>query len=208
MTTLPMFESEIRAANPWWIDPAAIDRDPAILSAERSIVKRVHGGQYRFAAGDHVYTLRGPRRVGKTTLLMMEVRRLLGEGVQPQDVLYYSFETEGRPADIYMLVTEYLAMSGGRGSSRRFIFLDEVTGIRHWDKGVKKLLDRGSLRNCTVVATGSHAADVAISAAQAVRAQGGARVRRLGPGAAPHGLWGVRRGPRRVGAHPDARPVP
>ena len=159
-----MFEGEIRAANPWWSDPTAIDRDPAILNAERSHVQRIPGERHRFAAGDHVYTLRGARRVGKTTLLMMEIKRLLGKGVPPRDILYYSFETEGRPADIYMLVTEYLAMNGGSG--RRFIFLDEVTGIRLWDKGVKKLLDRGSLRNCTLVMTGSHAADVAVSAAQ------------------------------------------
>ena len=95
---------------------------------------------------------------------MMEIRRLLGEGVPPRDVLYYSFETEVRPADIYVLVTEYLAMSGRRG--RKFIFLDEAAGIRNWDKGVKKLLDRGSLNGCTLVATGSHAADMAVSAAQ------------------------------------------
>ena len=120
--------------------------------------------RHRFAAGDHVYTLRGARRVGKTTLLMMEIRRLLGEGVPPRNILYYSFETEGRPVDIYTLVMEYLAISGGRG--RRYIFLDEVTGIRYWDKGVKKLLDRGNLRGCTLVMAGSHAADVAVSAAQ------------------------------------------
>lgn len=159
-----MFESEIRIANPWWVDATSIDRDPAILGVECAPVKRILGVVHRFAAGDHVYTLRGPRRVGKTTLLMTEIRRLLGEGVPPRDILYYSFETEGRPADIYVLVTEYRAMNGGRG--RKFIFLDEVTGIKNWDKGVKKLLDRGSLRNCTLVATGSHAADVASSAAQ------------------------------------------
>lgn len=158
-----MFENEIRMSNPWWDNPAAIDRDPAIQGAERASVKRILGERQRFAAGDHVYTLRGPRRVGKTTLLMTEIRRLLGEGVRPRDILYYSFEAEGCPADIYALVTEYLAMSGGRG--RRFIFLDEIGGIRNWDKAVKKLLNRGSLRNCTLVATGSHAADMAVSAA-------------------------------------------
>ena len=151
-------------SNPWWADPAAIDRDPAILDAERAPIKRMLGERHRFAAGDHVYTLHGPLRVGKTTLLMTEIRRLLAEGVPPRGILYYSFEAEGDPADIYTLVADYLAMSSGCG--RRFIFLDEVAGIRNWDKGVKKLLDRGSLRNCTLVVTGSNAADMAVSAAQ------------------------------------------
>ena len=158
-----VFGNEIRMSNPWWDDPAAIDRDPVIDGAERAPVKRITGERQRFAAGDHVYTLHGPRRAGKTTLIMTEIRRLLGEGVHPRDILYYSFEGEGTPADIYALVTEYLAMSGGRG--RRFIFLDEVAGIGKWDRGVRKLLGRGSLRNCTLVATGSHAADMSASAA-------------------------------------------
>lgn len=159
-----MFEGKIRDANPWWNDPTAIGRDPAILNMERSHVKRILGEQHRFAAGDRIYTLRGPRRVGKTTLLKMEIMRLLGEGIPPLDVLYYSFEAGDRPADVRILLAEYLAMNGGRG--RRFVFLDEVAGIRNWGSEVEKMLECGRLRNCTLVATGS---DAAVAGASALR---------------------------------------
>ena len=159
-----MPEDEIGIASPWWSDPASIERDPRLLSMERSRVRRAASEEDRFAAGDHVYTLRGPRRVGKTTLIMAEIRRLLGEGVPPRNILYCPLGEWGRPVDIYALVTEYLAAGGGRG--RRFVFLDEVSDMGRWDSGVGKLLDRASLRGCTLVTAGRHAAEVAGSAAR------------------------------------------
>ena len=82
-----MAEIELREANPWWADPRAIDTDPAIVGLERSLFQRQLGARYRFDANDHIYTLRGPRRVGKTTLLMQEIRRLVREeGVQPSSI--------------------------------------------------------------------------------------------------------------------------
>jgi len=160
-----MAEIELREANPWWADPKAIDADPAIVGLERSRFQRQLGARYRFEASDHIYTLRGPRRVGKTTLLMQEIRRLVREeGVQPSSILYYSFDTESRPADVYSNVVEYLAMGGAPG--RRYLFFDEITGIKNWHKAVKKLVDRGRLENCTVVVTGSWSADPAGSAYQ------------------------------------------
>ena len=160
-----MAEMELREANPWWADPGAIDADPAIVELGRSKFQRRLGARYSFDAANHVYALRGPRRVGKTTLLVQEMRRLVAEeGVQPSDILYYSFDTESRPADIYAMVVEYLAMGDPHG--RRFLFLDEVTGIKNWHKAIKKLIDRGRLEGCTVVAAGSWSADAASSVYQ------------------------------------------
>ena len=159
-----MAETELREANPWWADPKAIDGDPAIVGLEQSRFQRPLGPRCRIESGDHVYTLRGPRRVGKTTLIMREIRRLLQEGVRPADILYYSFDTESGPAGIYATVAEYLAM--GDAASQRFMFLDEITGIKNWHKAVKKLIDRGRLENCTVVAAGSWSAGAAGSAYQ------------------------------------------
>lgn len=169
-----MAEIELREANPWWADPGAIDADPAIVELGKSKFQRRLGMRYRFDAANHIYALRGPRRVGKTTLLMQEMRRLVAEeGVQPSDVLYYSFDAEGRPADIYDMVAEYLAMGGPHG--RRFLFLDEVAGIKSWHKAIKKLIDRGRLEGCTVVAAGSWSADAASPVCQLYD-------RRIGPG--------------------------
>ncbi|RNJ77654.1 MAG: ATP-binding protein [Nitrosopumilus sp. H13] len=40
---------------------------------------------------------------------------------------------------------------------RRYIFLDEITSVRDWEKGIKHLRAAHKLRNCTIMATGSQA---------------------------------------------------
>lgn len=160
-----MSATELGESNPWWSDPNAIDADPAIVGLGQSSFQRCLGTRYRFDDSNHIYALRGPRRVGKTTLLMQEMRRLVvEEGVQSSGVLYYSFDTESRPAGIYDVVARYLAM--GSSHDRRFLLLDEVTGIKNWHKAIKKLIDRGRLENCTVVVTGSWSVDAASSVHQ------------------------------------------
>ena len=153
-----MFEDRLNHANPWWSSPDAIKDDPAIVKMEHSPLKRAVGEQYRLEARDRTYLLCGPRRVGKTTLLKMEIRRLLGEGVPPDRLLYFSFDSDVRPADIYAIVDEYLAMH--RGAGRRFLLFDEVTSVKNWHKAVKNMLDGGKLRGCTLAVTGSQATGV------------------------------------------------
>lgn len=153
-----MFEQRLRRANPWWFNPGAIDADPAIVEMEHSSVKRDPGERHRFAAGDYTYLLCGPRRVGKTTLLKMEIRRLVREGVRPESIMYFSFDSEVQPSDMYAVVDEYFAMHGTEG--RRFLFFDEITSVRNWHKAVKNMLDTGTLGGCTLAMTGSQAAGV------------------------------------------------
>lgn len=157
-----MFEQRLGRANPWWLNPGAIDADPAIVEMERSCVKRDPGERHRFAAGDCAYLLCGPRWVGKTTLLKTEIRRLVREGVRPESIMYFSFDSEVRPSDMYAAVDEYFAMHGTEG--RRFLFFDEITSVNNWHKAVKNMLDTGTLAGCTLAMTGSQAAGVAVPA--------------------------------------------
>ena len=41
-----------------------------------------------------------------------------------------------------------------------YLFLDEVSAIKDWQRSVKYLYDMGKLRNCLVVLTGSHSLDL------------------------------------------------
>lgn len=96
--------------------------------------------------------------MGKTTLLKMEIRRLLREGVPPACLMYYSFDSEIQPSDIYRIVDEYFAMRSLPG--QRFLFFDEVTSVVNWHRAIKNMLDAGKLRECTLAVTGSQAADL------------------------------------------------
>lgn len=60
----------IAAQNPWWQDRGAIHEDRHLQELERSPIHRRPQVIGEFALEPElIYTLRGPRQVGKTTLL-------------------------------------------------------------------------------------------------------------------------------------------
>ncbi|MBI4677293.1 MAG: ATP-binding protein [Elusimicrobia bacterium] len=112
---------------------------------------------------DLVFTLRGPRQVGKTTLVKLLIRRALKEGAVPGRMFYLDCEAAGidRHGRLQRVLDAFLDQSAGvRPRGRTLIFVDEVTSVRGWATAVKVLADTGRLRGVTIVATGSHAADI------------------------------------------------
>jgi len=78
-------EERLLFYNPWWSDPARIDSDKDIKAVESSSIKWRQEKIVHFALEkDAIYTLRGPRQVGKTTLLKKMIKNLLKNGVKPQ----------------------------------------------------------------------------------------------------------------------------
>lgn len=145
-------------SNPWWFDKHAIEMQPEVRAWKESKTSWDPRPEYEFEECDCVYSLRGPRQVGKTTLLKLEIRRLL-DAVRADRIMYYSFDLGGTPRDVVRTVREYLD-SRGSSSERRFLFLDEISSIRDWQRGIKHLRDSGRLAECTVVVTGSHTMDI------------------------------------------------
>ncbi len=136
-----------------------MDNDPSIMAWTKSKVRRDAGKDHSFRDGDLIYSLRGPRQVGKTTLLKLEMKRLLAS-VPRWNVMYYSFDLGGTPADVVHMFNEYSALVGKMAEGRRFVFLDEISSVRDWQKGIKLLKDKGRLKKYTVVVTGSHSMDL------------------------------------------------
>lgn len=150
-------------ANPWWGSKNAILEDYNIVEWNRSSVKQAPRITGTFEHDqDLVYILRGPRQVGKTTLLKLQIKDLLDSGVEPQNVMYYSFDLEQTPESLADVVKSYL--NNTEKNQRRHLFLDEITSVPSWQYGIKHLWDNGWLINCTTIATGSHAADLRDSA--------------------------------------------
>lgn len=109
-----------------------------------------------------VYTLRGPRQTGKTTLVKLQVRELLNRDVCPWNIFYYSFDLVQTPESMVRTIREYLNVSDNRRNKHRrtYLFLDELTSITEWQRGIKSLVDVGDLYHCTVLVTGSRAIDI------------------------------------------------
>ncbi|MBI4210517.1 MAG: ATP-binding protein [Candidatus Diapherotrites archaeon] len=141
--------------NPWWENAGAIDNDPDIARFGSEPIK--HFPVFETSSG--VYVIRGPRQVGKTTLVKLKIKELLENGTSPQDIFFYSFELLHTPQDVYGVVLEYLeTVASGK---KRHLFLDETTTISDWARSIKLLVDRGDIkREDVVLVTGSSSLDL------------------------------------------------
>ena len=156
-------ESDVLDLNPWWKDSNKIYDDKKIREWEESAIKFIprlkYMIKYDFLPDNTVvYTMRGPRQVGKTTLVKLQIKDFLENGVSPWNILYYSLDLASTRQDVVDVIQTYMRMSSRqRGDRRSYLFLDEVSSVDDWQKGIKWLVDGDKLRNCTVMATGSQA---------------------------------------------------
>jgi hypothetical protein len=143
------------ASNPWWVNPRAIDSDPHIT--------RLRSGPFIWTPpvmGDiplregSVHTLRGPRQVGKTTTAKRLIEQLLQRG--ERRVFYYSFDLETDNTAIPLIIQQ-AKTAADPGEGPWYLFLDEVTAIPDWQRGIKFAWDQGLIRNDFVLCTGSSA---------------------------------------------------
>ena len=78
--------------NPWWKDGIEFN-DKELRTWNESIIKWDPRIRKKFNFNeDIVYSLRGPRQVGKTTLTKLQIKHLLQQGVSRWNIFYYPFE--------------------------------------------------------------------------------------------------------------------
>lgn len=152
---------ELTEHNPWWLEPAAIDTDRLVSDYDSSSLKWRARLEKTFQWDlDVIYVLRGPRQVGKSTLLKLKLRDLLRSGVQSRRLFYWPCDLIEGPEKLVAVVNAYLDFARKEKETRLYLFLDEISSVRDWQKGIKLLYDSGRLRNCTIVLTGSHNIDL------------------------------------------------
>jgi len=158
--------ADLSEDNPWWKSKEKIIQDPKINEWENSIIKWLPRISYTFDFDtDLVYSLRGPRQIGKTTLVKLQIKKLLDSGVSPWNIMYYAFDIDNTPKNLVDIIKNYFDnTSRQRKNNRSYLFLDEISSIKDWQKGIKRLWDQRRLENCTILATGSHSVDLKFSA--------------------------------------------
>ncbi|MCC7105145.1 MAG: ATP-binding protein, partial [Chloroflexi bacterium] len=153
---------DLRARNPWWVGPGGLARDPQLSRLERAPFRREPSlmGAFDFSQ-PNVYTLRGPRQVGKTTLLKQLAARLIQhDGWDPRQVVFYPLDLVERPAQIVDLAQRVkAAYAAGRGQRWTFL-LDEVSSVPDWQRGIKYLRDNTDAAEDCFILTGSAAHDI------------------------------------------------
>jgi predicted AAA+ superfamily ATPase len=152
-------EATVRAANPWWQGERLVDLPPVRRWAFRPVLDGLTRGLTK------AVLLRGPRQVGKTTLLNQVIHNLLDDGVDPRRIFRVQFDDLPDLRRLSMPIVEMcewyaenvLGMSfhkAARMGQRPFVFLDEVQNLPDWAPQLKSLVDLSPLR---AVVTGSSA---------------------------------------------------
>lgn len=152
-------EATVRNANPWWRD----ERQHGIPRFRRwpfdTVLRELKGGI------TPAVVLRGPRRIGKTVLLLQVIDRLLDEGVAPHRIFRVQFDDLPDLRTVSMPILELsqwyadniLRKSLNRAANdeeKAFIILDEVQNLPDWSVQLKHLVDINPVR---VLVTGSSA---------------------------------------------------
>jgi predicted AAA+ superfamily ATPase len=157
----------LRELNPWWTDAQAMQRDRHLRALAASPFQRPIPllDQLQLDA-PIVYTLRGPRQVGKTTTVKLLIRKLLAQGVAPTRILYYTLDLERDPDQIVDIVRQGRqvgpkdAEASPGGPPQRYILLDEISSVPDWQQAIKYLRDHTAAADDFFLLTGSVAADV------------------------------------------------
>ncbi len=173
---LRKLEEILERMNPWWRDRywyrrAVIEqvRDaltshirPRLLATVKEWLRAV-----RDEKGYGVRIIRGPRRVGKTTLIYLSVIEATDKlGFKPYSLVYITLDDPelhqvlkqvGLRDALVNVIDERLRELG-----YTVIFLDEVTFYPQWSLVLKRMYDEGSIRpGVLVIATGSYSLELA-----------------------------------------------
>ena len=151
--------------NRWWLDAAGVERDRHLRQLAQASIRWEPPLPFRFDR-DAIYTLRGPRQVGKSTILKRQIAALLADGWPAHAILYLDVELAGLETarDLIEALRAYIDSERSRttagASPRLAILLDEVTRVQDWAGAARGLVDNDELLDVTLVATGSHTTDL------------------------------------------------
>jgi len=145
--------------NKWWGNNKAIYEDTNIQDWFSSTFKWVPRLEKTIENEEVIYVLRGPRRVGKTTLLKLRIQSLLNQGVTPENIFYYPCDALETPNQLTTILDAYLSTMRKK-DEWTYLFIDEISMLKDWQRAIKLLIDAGRFKNCTVILTGSHSIDL------------------------------------------------
>ena len=130
--------------NSWWLGEGT---SPEFK--ERGI----YGSIKKFMPRRQIIALVGIRRVGKTTLLMKVVEDAIKSGMEPERIIYFSFD-EFRNVEIRSIIREYEGLKGKNIRHGKYLLLlDEVQKVEGWQDQLKSIYD--SYREIKILVSGS-----------------------------------------------------
>lgn len=156
---------ELQFHNPWWESKHLIREDKKLAELKNLKFKYYHPLLDHLPDEDVILTLRGPRRIGKTTLIKLMIKKLLFSkpAVSPGNILFYPCDTVRDYQELYQTTKEYLQATEAKSGARRFLFLDEISFVSEWQRAIKSLADSFLTKKATILITGSNIIDLTTS---------------------------------------------
>ncbi len=145
-----MDPQEIALQNPWRHNAAWAENDRHLAK-----LKEYRYTYHRDAlpeGKDGAVVLYGPRQVGKTTWLKMQIAR---EKAPTNDILYLNAEAAKDRFDLYETVRGEIALHAPKR-----IFIDEIGAVADWEIAIKLLSDSGAFSGRHVILTGSSSLNI------------------------------------------------
>jgi len=159
MTITNMSVGELAYWNEWWKTGNVPQDDANIADWSSSSFKWKPRLSETIENEEVIYVLRGPRRVGKTTLVKLRIKKLLEEGISPENIFYFPCDAIETPKQLMTVIDNYLNQQRRKGEWT-YLFIDEISMLIDWQKSIKLLIDAGRFKDCTVILTGSHSIDL------------------------------------------------
>ena len=151
---------DLREQNRWWFLPESVGQDYHLQILNEKPFQHVPDvlKEVDFDSS-YVYTLRGPRQVGKTTSMKMLIRELLEKAIDSKAVIYFSLDLVTDHNEIVEIIRSAKSLTSDV-PGRRYFFLDEISSVPHWQRAIKFVRDTGLASDDFFLLTGSSAADI------------------------------------------------
>jgi predicted AAA+ superfamily ATPase len=154
-----VLEADLERLNPWWQGLPQPQLPPVRRWAFPVAMHRLRKGLTK------VTVLRGPRQIGKSTLIRQMIETFLEEGVPPQSIFMVQFDELPGLLDVQepiLRLADWFEKrilgrtfnEAARSGQPAYIFFDEVQNLDDWAPQLKFLVDSSDVR---VMVTGSSA---------------------------------------------------
>lgn len=120
--------------NPWWEDDVSFDE---LIPREKYLLDL-----RKYLDNNHIITLTGLRRVGKTSLMKLIIKELIENEIAPNNIFYISLDDYVlQKNSIIDIVNEFRTLHKLRMADKVYLFFDEVTYKEDFHVQLKNIYD-------------------------------------------------------------------
>lgn len=151
---------DLQKQNPWWESALRIEEDVKLSELKKfDIIWTPRLLNHIDLEKNAVYSIRGPRQIGKTTSIKILIKKLL-KSKTPQNIFYFACDNVNDNKELISLLELFYERVRNQNQERVYIFLDEISYVKDWQKAIKYFIDTKGANNITMFLTGSNILDI------------------------------------------------